>query len=318
MKSIPVNKIWLILCFLCILISISSCIKDETVSNEIPVNIILNGRGDTSGTDSEDKEGIRTLRIVIAKSGMQSVIRNETCAYNTNGFWSKQINLIPGSYDFYIVANEAAIGFKNISSSEIDLTDLKNFILTSDADSYINGNGIPFGHIEKDVLITSDTKDLEEIKIDRALSKISLSFINETGVEQTIQNMKISGIKANKGFLFCHTDEASAQAKYSDLFFGDNGTVTVPSNANENSILHIVYIYPGKNPDINDCYYLTATWNGKQQNIPIENENFRGTYIPRNTHLEIIVRLKKDEGMCAEITCSVEEWESVPLNPSFE
>lgn len=304
---------------LCTLFTISACKKDDVGSDEIPVNITLSGRGNTGNIGGQTEDEIGTLRIIIVGNGSETIVYNTLLSEENSqeGLWSQTFNLQPGLYDFYMVANEQSIAYENINSPDIKISDLENHILEGNAADYTS-NGIPFSEIKRKVRITKDTPSLGPIKMKRALSKICLSFKNETGTEQTITDMKIEGIKANEGYLFFHTEKGAA-TRFDDLVFSN--PLKVPADANEENILHTEYIYPGTNPSITDCYYLTAKWNNNDQKIPIKDDSFDqivGGYIPRNTQLNIVVTLKKNEGICAEVTCTVKEWESVPLGPSFE
>lgn len=298
----------------------ASCTKEEGESDggKIPVSITFSGRSGTdTGTGGNMKEdGIRTLRIIVAESRIPEniapgrIVYNHPCPVAEDGSAHVTFELLEGTYDFYVVANEIALDFPDITSMGLNLSDLEDWVLSKDPSWYVapDAAGIPFSYVRKEVPVREAGTPLGTISLPRALSRICLSFVNETGADQSLAEVKVAGGKADQGYLF-EKKWSQAASRFDDLVFGENGAWTVGADENTASVCskQILYVYPGDNPEL-DKYVLTALWNGKLREVELVDEKgvLSGGKIPRNTQVNVMVTLKSDDKL--ELACTVENW----------
>lgn len=299
--------IYISMVMMALLFLTASCIKKEEKATEgkIPVSITFSGRNgiDAGAGGNQKEDGIRTLRIIVAESGTNRIIYNHPCPVRPDGSSHITFELLPGMYDFYMVANEAAVAYPGIESMNVDVTELEGYILErSDAGDYLSEGGIPFSEVRKGVKVTDRGIALGPVVMKRALSRICLSFVNTTGKEQTVENIKIEGAKADKGYLFFNESKQAA-TRFDPLEFGTRIVGAEEGGDDKQTI----YVYPGHNSEL-DKYVLTALWNGTERSTELIDDKgtLLGGRIPRNTQVNVVITLKSDNKL--ELNCTVLPW----------
>lgn len=302
---------------LAVLFLATSCAKNQAAPDggKVPVSITFAGRaGEATGTGGNQAEdGIRTLRIIVAESREDGtsgrIVYNYPCPVAADGSAHVTFELLTGNYDFYVVANEASLGYSDIASMSLDLAQLEDYILTKDPSSYVGNGGIPFSEVRKNVQVTEAGTSLGTLTLPRALSRVCLSFVNQTGSNQQITDLKIAGIKANQGYLFFHNPDNPESVAFSDLWWGESGTVQVAADENTSELqtVHTAYLYPANNSGL-EKYVLTAYWNGQPRTVELVDKEgkLKDANLPRNTQVNVVVTLTANKTF--EMNCTVQPW----------
>lgn len=295
-----------------------SCIKDDyapkgtaTVTMTFTTRAISNSTTRAVG-DLLDNEQMQTLRVIVArKSGeilynvKYDIEDNETS--KTITFSELTVNKNGENFKFYAIANEG--GFLNTSESldgtSVNLTGLYDRVLTG---GFAKDATLPqVGYREIEVKPQESGIQEETMKLDFPAGKIQLTFVNETGKEVNLTNVKVPSVAPNKAYLFYHGQTPAGTTLTGDVNFG---SITVPSGTESapTSYSDYRYIYPGAAKVGN--YKLTADWNGGREALLKTTDAPDGiSSIPRNRLVNIVVTLKSGGGF--GVTCEVKDWEDV-------
>lgn len=250
-----------------------SCIKDNdpAVGGKASVTMTFTTRVSDNVTAENllDKEQMRKLRVIVARSGTNDIIYNVSYDIQPGEkekvihFSELTVNKDGENFDFYAIANEDAFltDGESLEGKSVDLSALKSHILTEDFNSPALSKipqaafeTIPVGPSEN----TSATMNLLF-----PLAKVVLNFDNQTGESVDLTNVEISGI-ANQGYLFKDIDiyadsYPQGTAGSRTVQFGNEGTLQVPVGevADADASPYIRYLYPWTS---GNAYKLTATW----------------------------------------------------------
>lgn len=248
-----------------------SCIKDNdpAVGGKASVTMTFTTRVSDNVTAENllDKEQMRKLRVIVARSGTNDIIYNVSYDIQPGEkekvihFSELTVNKDGENFDFYAIANEDAFltDGESLEGKSVDLSALKSHILTEDFNNPALSlipqaafKTIPVGPSEK----TSSTMNLLF-----PLAKVVLNFDNQTGEPVSLTDVAISGI-ANQGYLFkdIYTDSyPKSAAGNGTVQFGTEGTLQVPVGevADADASPYIRYLYPWTS---GNAYKLTATW----------------------------------------------------------
>lgn len=295
--------------FLLLLCLAGTACTEDVVRKEVSVGINMSG-GDGFGAvewGAESEDQLHSLRVIVSEFPSQKIVYNYCPPYGTP---SIGFELPAGLYDFYFIGNEeglytpGGISPGDLEGFEVDLNTLKELWLDRlNADDYISNGGIPFSNFTR--WEVSEEQNRPSIRLNRALSRVCLSFVNKTGKRQTLKDVRIAGIKSDKGKLFEPEPEGN-MLEYSDLLFHDVEVEADEGNAGRKKV-RTHYIYPGENKEL-EQYVLTATWNGNSQQLPLNNiqDGKLSTFIPRNTQLNIVITLKPGDKI--DLDCTVLPW----------
>ena len=296
-----------------------SCIKDDyapkgtaTVTMTFTTRAISNSTTRATG-DLLGNEQMKTLRVIVARSSNSEILYNlkyeiqPDQTEKTITFSELTVNKNGEDFDFYAIANEE--GFLNnnesLEGTSVNLADLYNRVLKG---GFTVGATLPQTGYEK-ITVKPQTSGIqhEDMKLDFPAGKIQLTFVNETGKEVTLTDVKVPSVAPNQAYLFYHGQTPAGTTLTGDVNFG---SITVPSGTESDpaSCSDYRYIYPGAAGVGN--YKLTADWNGNRNELLKTKDEENGiSSIPRNRLVNIVVTLKSGGGF--GVKCEVKDWEDV-------
>ena len=310
---------WVTLCLLLLALLPASCIQDEygakgtaTVTMTFTTRAISNPTTRAVG-DLLENEQMRTLRVIVARESGEilynvkyDIAENETS--KTITFSELTVNERGEKFKFYAIANEE--GFlksgESLEGTSVNLTGLYNRVLSG---GFAMGATLPqTGYKEITVTPQKNGIQQETMKLDFPAGKIQLTFVNETGKEVTLTNVKVPSVAPNQAYLFYHGNTPTGTTLAGDVDFGgitvSSGTESAPTSYSE-----YLYIYPGAAGE--GKYKLTATWGDKNFEELLKTTNAPNgiSSIPRNSLVNIVVTLKSGGGF--GVKCEVKDWEDV-------
>lgn len=224
MRMKEIKNILMATATLIMVFTMSSCIK-ENIANDATdkVNVTLHfdtrADGTTSPVDTDNNEGIKTLRVVIADAdNNNNVIANIWKDYSsdTNPDASKNLTIIglePGDKNFYVVINEASLGLQDgwdgitIGESLPDaflqkvITNTENAIYFPKTSDDIAKQGIPATG-NAFVSLTSQEDQSVTISCTHAVAKIVLNVTNHSGKPFTLQGVTFGEFFQQGTYLF--------------------------------------------------------------------------------------------------------------------
>ena len=171
------------------------------------------------------------------------------------------------TYDFYAIANEESFG--GDFSGTPDLEQLEATLLDEVPGTLIDasaGKHLPAA-AKRSLTIAGNENQQLEIEMQRVVAKARVNFINQTGAEQQITDIRLVKVGAANTYLF----PTSYDMNYTPNDNGsvdlalDDVTVSAPMNAKASTALG--YFYESTAPE--GGYALQATWNGKQKTFPL-------------------------------------------------
>ena len=310
-----------VFCLLLLALLPASCIMDDyapkgtaTVTMTFTTRAISNSTSTTRATgDLLDNEQMKTLRVIVARSSNSEILYNlkyeiqpqET--QKTITFSELTVNEKGEKFKFYAIANED--GFlsedESLDGTSVNLTGLYDRVLTG---GFAKGATLPqVGYREIEVKPQESGIQEETMKLDFPAGKIQLTFVNETGKEVNLTNVKVPSVAPNQAYLFYHGQTPSGTTLTGDVNFG---SITVPSGTESDpaSCSDYRYIYPGAAGVGN--YKLTADWNGNRNELLKTKDEENGiSSIPRNRLVNIVVTLKSGGGF--GVKCDVQDWYDV-------
>lgn len=297
-----------------------SCIKDDyapkgtaTVTMTFTTRAISNSTTRATG-DLLNNEQMKTLRVIVARNSNSEILYNvkydiqpdET--QKTITFSELTVNKDGEKFKFYAIANED--GFlsegESLERTSVNLTDLYNRVLTGGFDKDATLPQVGYREIE----VKPQTSGIqhEDMKLDFPAGKIQLTFVNETGKEVTLTDVKVPSVAPNQAYLFYHGQTPTGTTLTDDVDFDpisvSSGTESAPTSYSEYR-----YIYPGAAGE--GKYKLTATWGAKSfEELLMTKDAPNGiSSIPRNRLVNIVVTLKSGGGF--GVKCEVKDWEDV-------
>lgn len=230
------------------------------------------------------------------------------------------------TYHIYAVANEeafvtdlpnnplAATEGTNISEMHLD-----TWVLTKDLLNRWNeaiDQSAPAAQClpqtgRESVTVKPNTSAEVSVKLKFVVAKVRLTFINDTGEEQTVTGLSLGGVAPDQGYLFNGGDESGVHipkdVNYENLVFDDQ---TMPVDA---SVTTSAYIYPSANHAFSGGYELNATW-GLERKLQTGRSQ-----LDRNKQLDIEVTLRNRADNDITINCEVLPWCEKSFDvPAFE
>ena len=298
-----------------------SCIKDDyapkgtaTVTMTFTTRAISNSTTRATG-DLLDNEQMKTLRVIVARSSNSEILYNVKYSIEasetskTITFSELTVNKAGEDFDFYAIANED--GFlstgESLDGTSVNLTDLYNRKLTGGFDK---GATLPqVGYREIKVKPQESGIQKEDMKLDFPAGKIQLTFVNETGKDITLTNVKVPSVAPNQAYLFFQGNTPGGTTLTGNVDFGSitvpSGTESVPTSSSS----EYRYIYPGAAGE--GKYKLAATWGSKNFEELLKTTNAPNgiSSIPRNSLVNIVITLKSGGGF--GVKCEVNDWNDV-------
>lgn len=298
-----------------------SCIKDNyaprgsaTVTMTFTTRTISNSRVTRATGDLLENEQMQTLRVIVARRSNSEILYNvkydiqpdET--EKTITFSELTVNKDGEDFDFYAIANEA--GFLNTNESlegtSVNITDLYGRVLTG---GFAVGATLPqTGYKKVTVKPQESGIQHENMQLDFPAGKIQLTFVNETGKEVTLTDVKVPSVAPNQAYLFYHGQIPGGTTLTGNVDF-NNITVQSGTESNPTSHSEYRYIYPGAAGK--GMYKLQATWGLKtfEELLKTKDAPDGISSIPRSRLVNIIITLKSGGGF--GVKCEVKDWNEV-------
>ena len=253
-----------------------SCIKDgdPAVGGKASVTMTFTTRVSDNVTAGNllDKEQMRKLRVIVARSGTSDIIYNVSYDIQPGEkqkvihFSELTVNKDGENFDFYAIANEEAFlrEGESLEGKSVDLSALKSRILWKDFNNPALSL-IPQAAFET-IKVGPNEQKTASMKLLFPLAKVVLNFDNQTGEPVSLTDVAISGI-ANQGYLFkdIYTNSyPQGTAGSGTVQFGNEGTLQVPVGEVADASPYIRYLYPWTS---DNTYKLTATWGSKTHEV---------------------------------------------------
>lgn len=247
-----------------------SCIKDNdpAVGGKASVTMTFTTRVSDNVTAENllDKEQMRTLRVIVARSNTNDIIYNVSYDIQPGEtqkvihFSELTVNKDGENFDFYAIANEDAFlgEGESLEGKRVDLNALKSRILIKDFNNTALSK-IPQAAFKPIPVGPSEEKSAT-MNLLFPLAKVVLNFDNQTGESVDLSNVAISGKIADRGYLFkeINTGYPDDIIDKGPVTFGD---IVVPD---EQAVSYIRYLYPWTSEN---TYKLTATWGSKTHEV---------------------------------------------------
>ena len=301
---------------------LTSCIKEDyAVADKASVTLTFTTRANgTTDSNLEAGEGMKHLRVLVVDQATSEIRFNYEREFQANEISATVTfgDLYAGhTYDFYAIANEES--FDGDFSGTPDLKQLYETLLNQEAGTLIDasaGKHLPAA-AKRSLKITGNENQQLEIEMQRVVAKARVNFINQTGAEQQITDIRLVEVGAANTYLFPRSydmDYTPNDAGSVDLALGD---VTVSASMDETASTALGYFYESKAPE--GGYVLEATWNGKKKTFPLNDmETEEGSdlsQILRNAFINITLTLKQNDW---KLEYEVLEWEDAPINIDFK
>lgn len=256
-----------------------SCIKEDypVAAEKASVTMTFTTRVSDNVTAGNllDNEQMRTLRVIVARSGTNDIIYNVSYdiqpgeTQKTIRFSELTVKKEGENIDFYAIANEQAFlsGGESLEGKNVNLGALKARILTNKDFNNPALSLIPQAAF-KTIKVGPNEQQTASMNLLFPLVKVVLNFDNQTGEPVGLTNVAISGI-ANRGYLFkdIYADSyPQGTAGSGTVKFGNEGTLQVPVGevADADASPYIRYLYPWTS---GNAYKLTATWGSKTHEV---------------------------------------------------
>lgn len=299
---------------------LTSCIKEDyAVADKASVTLTFTTRANgTTDSNLEAGEGMKHLRVLVVDQATSEIRFNYEREFQANEISATVTfgDLYAGhTYDFYAIANEESFG--GDFSGTPDLEELEATLLRQEAGTLIDasaGKHLPAA-AKRSLTITGNENQQLEIEMQRVVAKARVNFINQTGAEQQITDIRLVEVGATNTSLFPKNYEMTytpGDAGSVDLDLGDV-TVSAPMDATASTALG--YFYESTAPE--GGYVLEATWNGKKKTFPLtEMGGGNGlSQILRNAFINITLTLKQNDW---KLEYEVIEWDDAPINIDFK
>lgn len=300
---------------------LTSCIKEDyAVADKASVTLTFTTRANgTTDSNLEAGEGMKHLRVLVVDQATSEIRFNYEREFQANEISATVTfgDLYAGhTYDFYAIANEESFG--GDFSGTPDLKQLYETLLDEEPGMLINasaGKHLPAA-AKRSLKITGNENQQLEIEMQRVVAKARVNFINQTGTEQQITDIRLVKVGAANTSLFPKNYEMTytpGDAGSVDLDLGD---VTVSASMDETASTALGYFYESTAPE--GGYALQATWNGKPKTFPLtEMGGGNGlSQILRNAFININITLKQNDW---KLEYEVIEWDDAPeINIDFK
>lgn len=299
---------------------LTSCIKEDyAVADKASVTLTFTTRANgTTDSNLEAGEGMKHLRVLVVDLATSEIRFNYEREFQANEISATVTfgDLYAGhTYDFYAIANEESFG--GDFSGTPDLKQLYETLLDEKPGMLIDasaGKHLPAA-AKRSLTITGNENQQLEIEMQRVVAKARVNFINQTGAEQQITDIRLVKVGAANTSLFPKNYEMTytpGDAGSVDLDLGD---VTVSAPMDETASTALGYFYESKAPE--GGYVLEATWNGNKKTFPLtEMGGGNGlSQILRNAFINITLTLKQNDW---KLEYEVLEWEDAPINIDFK
>lgn len=288
----------------------TSCIKDDYAAGEnASVTMTFTTRAQSADPSVDGSvpllgnEQMETLRVIVARKSGEILFNvkydidvNETFKKIT--FSELTTNKNGEKFDFYAIANEEAFldAGESLEGKGIKLTELKARVINKNFNSPALSQLPQAAYQEIEVKPGENNEATMQLLF--PVAKINLSFVNTTGSEQNISEVKLQNGTPDGAKLFYDGNMPEGVSMKKNINF-DNFNLAA---AGENSS-RVRYVYPG---ETNQQYVITAKWNEKDYTLPLEIDNNPLTNLARGSQYNVTITLK---GGGLTVNCAVQDWE---------
>lgn len=313
--------------------AVSSCVKDDYTESEkgsrvANVTVLIDDSTPLVTEEAGVNEGIKTLRLIVVNSDNKVEVNYYT-DYANNESNEKSIVLLGlsvGLKSFYVVANEASVGWteKDFPSAGAPMpSEFINKIIDDPSRSYfpklsrdIGELGLPIiGTLLNQKVGNGDNKI--EIPIKHAVAKISLSFINHTSSRLPIRSIKLGNFLADKTYSFDCPVDFWSKVGYEEVTFyreGD-GAVIKPGSDNEELIKFYVY----ETDAAPATYTLSMQVNATGVNTGTAVQFLDSKQILQNNWIKVTATISSSEVNDITLTWEVADWTGEVIDvPEFK
>lgn len=289
----------------------TSCIKDDYAAGEkTSVTMTFTTRAQSAAPSVDgsvpllDNEQMKTLRVIVARKSGEILFNvkydidvNETFKKIT--FSELTTNKNGEKFDFYAIANEEAFlnTGESLEGKGINLTELKARVISKNFNSPALSQLPQAAYQEIEVKPGENNEATMQLLF--PVAKINLSFVNTTGSEQNISEVKLQNGTPNGAKLFYDGNMPTSVDKTGMYITFDDFAL----NASSENPSCVRYVYPG---ETNQQYVITAKWNGKDYTLPLAVDNKTLTNLARGSQYNVIITLK---GGGLTVSCVVQPWE---------
>lgn len=288
-----------------------SCIKDDYAAGEktsVTMTFATRAQSADLSVDGSvpllDNEQMKTLRVIVARKSNE-ILFNVKYAIEENETFKKitfselTTNKEGEKFDFYAIANEEAFlnTGESLEGKGINLTELKTRVLSNDFNSPALSQLPQAAYQEIEVKPGENNEATMQLLF--PVAKINLSFVNTTGSEQNVSDVKLQNGTPDGAKLFYDGNMPSSVGPTGMNVNFDNFVLTV---AGENSSC-VRYVYPG---ETNQQYVIVAKWNGKDYTLPLKVNDNVLTNLARGKQYNVTITLK---GGGLTVSCKVQDWE---------
>lgn len=288
----------------------TSCIKDDYAAGEnASVTMTFTTRTQSADPSVDgsvpllDNEQMKTLRVIVARKSGEILFNvkydidvNETFKKIT--FSELTTNKNGEKFDFYAIANEEAFldAGESLEGKGIYLTELKARVINKNFNSPALSQLPQAAYQEIEVKPSENNEATMQLLF--PVAKINLSFVNTTGSEQNISDVKLQNGTPDRAKLFYDGNMPTSVDKTGMHITFDDFTLNA---AGENSSC-VRYVYPG---ETTQQYVITAKWNEKDYTLPLEIDNESLTNLARGSQYNVTITLK---GGGLTVSCVVQPW----------
>lgn len=287
----------------------TSCIKDDYAAGEnasVTMTFTTRGGSDTqvSGDELAPNERMKTLRVIVARKSGEILFNvkydidvNETFKKIT--FSELTTNKNGEKFDFYAIANEEAFlnTGESLEGKGISLIELKARVINKNFNSPALSQLPQAAYQEIEVKPGENNEATMQLLF--PVAKINLSFVNTTGSEQNISEVKLQNGTPDGAKLFYDGNMPTGVNQTGmNINFDDFDLAAAGENPSR-----VRYVYPGVT---NQQYVITAKWNEKDYTLPLEIDNKPLTNLARGSQYNVTITLK---GGGLTVSCDVQPWE---------
>ena len=287
---------------------VSACQDDLPETTEVMMTFTTRAVTQGAASTAPVKERMKDLHVIMLRSD-GTIVGNHTepniTASSVTFTFSTPIKTTGEDFTFLAIANENNIG-QPLVNGNLEIGDK---LSTDDIENLtMNANLNAIDALPQTKLWTVHVPQTQNHHVNQQLdfvaSKISVQFVNETGEEQSLSDIKLTGMpQATAGYLFKQDDSdyVGTQHDASDITFNAVSNLAVSATSDAQTY----YTYPVAT--ISEAA-LVATWNGKPYELPLDGI----TRLARNEHLQIVVTLTPAQDITVNYT--IAPWEENATN----
>lgn len=297
-----------VVCLLLLALLPASCIMDDYApKGTASVTMTFTTRATSNAGQDEssllDKEQMKTLRVIVARKS-DEILYNVKYDINPEEtqkvirFSELTVNETGEKFDFYAIANEAALGNGvSLEGTNINLVELKSHIVDVDFNPL---NLLPQAKYQE-IEVKPQKGNEAAMQLRFPVAKVNLSFVNTTESEQKISEVKLLYGTPDKAKLFydgnmpADVNVTGKSITFDDFDISATGAC-IPASS-------VRYVYPG---ETNKPYTISAQWNGKEYTLPLVLADDTLTNLERDKQYNVTITLK---GGGLTVSCKVQPWE---------